>query len=485
MKKILFIATSILLSAAITCDSVVAERGAVTNTWTVAEDSTEATITGGPWTLGQGPTTKAIASVGYCLNGLPQTNPGTNLFQPYYFPLTIGQGLNLQGYFDYRPKDSNEAIVAASSSDGGLTWNFQQEVLELNPGLCPSSDNTTNATTYPSSSTDDGLLSGNDAGQGHPFVLDINRKRFLYTLDRTTNNVDVVGLVIHQLQPTATQPLNPTPPTFDVSTPTKPLSSPQPKHTIGLLNPDGIITEVPGSYPRVVLYLQKQKSADNKGETALTAEQQCAAPPVGADQVGKTPNHDIVTPRLAKTKDGIHFTDLGPVSGLNDSTTVSWTGTRYVGPRGTLIQLPHHRYGFFFSGGNCLDADSDAFHYIGYAESNGDLHNWKVINGINNPIASIKDITVGSNDSSNFGEPINIPANPPVIATQEWFFQRVYSPNATLVPNNQVSLVFAGYKVKGPSSDYSNYRTITHTTLNSSLRLLYGNEKEREGGDKE
>jgi hypothetical protein len=382
--------------------------------------------------------------------------------------------MNLQGYFDYRPKDSNEAIVAAFSKDGGRSWKFQQEVLELNPGLCPSSDITTNAQTYPSSSTNDGLLSGNDAGQGHPFVMEIQGKRFVYTVDRVDNtdhHVDKDGLVVHKLHPTEEKPLNGAPRTFDVSTTTKPLTSRQPKHTIGLLNPDGIITEVPGSFPRVVLYLQKQKGADNTGSTALPVAQQCATPPQGADQAGKKANHDIVTPRLAETEDGIHFTDLGPVKGLNDSTSVSWTGTRYVGPRGTLIKLPHHRWGLFFSGGNCLDADSDAFHYIGYAESN-DLHDWSVINGLNNPIASIKSITVASNDSSNLGQPITIPANAPVVPTEEWFWQRVYSPSATLLSRHQISLVFAGYKVKGPSSDYSNYRTISQVTLKSSLGLL-------------
>lgn len=479
MIKAFFLATSIVLNVAIVGDAALADPTVVTNIWTVAVDASKSTITGGPWTLGQGPTSKTSPSAGYCVNGVPQSNPGTNLFQPYYFPLTIGKGLRLEGYFDYRPKDSNEAIVAASSNDAGHTWTFQQKVLELNPGLCPSSDSTTNAQTYPSSATNDGLLSGNDAGQGHPFVMDIKKKRFLYTLDRTTNNVDFVGLVAHKLQPTKTQPLNPTPTSFDVSTATKPLTSPQPIHTTGLLNPDGIISEIPGIYPRVVLYLQKQKNSDNTGTTALPTSQQCPTPPVGAAQAGKKPNHDIVTPRLAKTEDGINFTDLGPVTGLNDSTTVSWTSTRYVGPRGTLLRLPHERFGLFFSGGNCLDADSDAFHYIGYAESS-DLRNWTVINGINNPIASVNGISVVSNDSSNSGSQINIPANAPLIATQDWFLQRVYSPSVTLLPNNQVSLVFAGYNTKSPSDNPANYRTITQTTLNSFLELRYEGEEEKE-----
>ena len=63
-------------------------------------------------------------------------------------------------------------------------------------------------------------------------------------------------------------------------------------------------------------------------------------------------------------------------------------------PNGTLIKLSNGNWGLFFGGGNCLDGDSDAFHAIMYAESNGsDLTNWTVINGINNPIASIAQVT--------------------------------------------------------------------------------------------
>jgi hypothetical protein len=46
-----------------------------------------------------------------------------------------------------------------------------------------------------------------------------------------------------------------------------------------------------------------------------------------------------------------------------------------------------------FSGGDCIDGGSDAFHYIGYAESS-DLIHWHVVNGINNPIVSTAPFTV-------------------------------------------------------------------------------------------
>jgi len=38
---------------------------------------------------------------------------------------------------------------------------------------------------------------------------------------------------------------------------------------------------------------------------------------------------------LATTADGLNFTDLGAVNGLNDPTTVSYTAIRYTAPNGT------------------------------------------------------------------------------------------------------------------------------------------------------
>ena len=54
---------------------------------------------------------------------------------PYYVPQVTGRGTVLQGYFDYRPRNVNEAPVAASSSDGGNTWTFQQQVENLTTAL--------------------------------------------------------------------------------------------------------------------------------------------------------------------------------------------------------------------------------------------------------------------------------------------------------------------------------------------------------------
>jgi hypothetical protein len=52
-----------------------------------------------------------------------------------------------------------------------------------------------------------------------------------------------------------------------------------------------------------------------------------------------------------------------------------------VAPNGTLIDLGGGHYGLFDVGGNCMDADSDGFHIIGYAENvtPNDLTKWTVI----------------------------------------------------------------------------------------------------------
>jgi len=68
----------------------------------------------------------------------------------------------------------------------------------------------------------------------------------------------------------------------------------------------------------------------------------------------------------------------------------------------------------FFGPGNCLDNDSDGFHFIGYAETvnpvkqPSDLLSWKVINGLDNPILSTDTVT----DPSG---PRPYPLYPPVV----------------------------------------------------------------------
>jgi len=58
---------------------------------------------------------------------------------PYYFPFvtqTPGNSTqgHLTGYFDYRPKDTEEGLVVAHSTDGGKSWNYAGKALEEEPG---------------------------------------------------------------------------------------------------------------------------------------------------------------------------------------------------------------------------------------------------------------------------------------------------------------------------------------------------------------
>ena len=649
-------------------------------------------------------------------------NPSTtvNTMNPFYFPFVTGSGNNLQGYFDYRPDSVNEAVMAANSTDGGLTWHFQQMAASLSSD-CRNAD----------------PAAGNDDGQGHPHTIFFLGTTWLYTLDRRNGYVDNAGLIVQRLTPSIPggQPLKPnpagtafTPPAslpagatlfagwdfnaatnstvtihsnnynvnnspapsigsgtaivlgmnnsysypvggntgtltgsvadsditstegstdpnsdfnsnswrirgpactksasscgstadagngwntaapqysqgaeFDVpttgyyhvvfqydwyvtaqgfrdlqaqyntninnaggwtnvgpiqvtpdgggfinqitidfaalgitgvdnnpnfgvrlvgaydptytgtgaptytgasltngqptvynnnsgnwrfdevnffgntssATTTSPISTVTPTRTTGLLNPDGILAVVPGTYPVKVLYIQKQIEGDYSYPTA----QQCDNPPVVAPNYPYTltANHDIATVRLATTTNGINFTDLGPVTGLNDSTTVSYTGIRYVSPNGALISLPGGHWGLFFGAGNCIDADSDSFHAIAYAESSN-LMNWTAYNGINNPILSRPTATFidQATDSS-----LTIPATAPVSgATQAWFAGRIYAPNAIVNSQNLgVSLIFDGYNIgyaaKGNAKDLSNYRNIGQVSLSSGAVVIY------------
>ncbi|MEY9968662.1 hypothetical protein ABIA33_006746 [Streptacidiphilus sp. MAP12-16] len=148
---------------------------------------------------------------GYCSSGgaTPETGTvvrqpkGTTLpMQPYYFPYVTSTdgGETLNGFFDYRPKDGDEAVVAATSTDHGKTWKFAGQALEQNAGLCPNGNT-------------------NDDGQGHAFVLNVpgyggsgqagsgHRAQLLYTLSRPTGDHLGVDLIVHRLAPENGNPL--------------------------------------------------------------------------------------------------------------------------------------------------------------------------------------------------------------------------------------------------------------------------------------
>jgi len=455
-------------------------------------------INGGPWTLEQSGAANGLKSSGYCassdgVHGTEINNPGTERMEPYYFPFITGQGQNLQGYFDWRPKDTDEGVVSAFSTDGGKSWTFQDKVLELTTA-CPTNKNTEGdekekdpvclgaGGTLPcenaSNDQDGGVV---DDGQGHQFVVTINGQTLLYTLNRSVGHIDNDQLVIHLLSPTPGHPLNGAPAMDDGPTDANPGLPEPPLHTTGLMNPDGILGVVPDSNPLTIIYEQKILNGDDMGPTAFTTPTQiCINNPGWANYyntnaAGIGPNDDITYLRLASTTDGFTFTDVGPLQGLNDITTVSATGTRWLATAGSILKLRHGGYGLLFSGGNCVDGDSDAFHYIGYAESS-DLIHWHVINDINNPIASIFPVTLtldANGIPATIGTMTTIPSSPAVVGnTQGFFAGRVYAPSATQDDEDNVTVMFAGYHTTKPKNGLGDYRTIGRVGLHSSEDIL-------------
>jgi hypothetical protein len=144
---------------------------------------------------------------GYCSSlganpetGTPVSQPaGTSLpFSPYYFPdIVRNPDGSLTGYFDYRPKDADEAITVARSTDNGKSWTSEGEALEQNHGYCPTADT-------------------NDDGQGHPYAASIGGSTKLYTLNRPAGDYEGVGLLVHNVEPAASDPLASLPSTESV-----------------------------------------------------------------------------------------------------------------------------------------------------------------------------------------------------------------------------------------------------------------------------
>ncbi|HTT85918.1 MAG TPA: hypothetical protein VMF60_01000, partial [Acidimicrobiales bacterium] len=132
--------------------------------------------------------------------------PGTALpMSPYYFPFvtqTPGDSTqgHLTGYFDYRPKDTEEALVVARSIDGGQSWTYVDKVLEQNPANdCPTGDT-------------------NDNGQGHAFVMTVGGHSYLYMLNRPAGDNPGVGLLVDPVSPPATDPVSGLPAVQSVGT---------------------------------------------------------------------------------------------------------------------------------------------------------------------------------------------------------------------------------------------------------------------------
>ena len=468
----------------------------------------EAAILGGPWTLHQeaganahdasgilpsistpyNPPTTAFGTPykDYCVNGKVQTAFGSNPMQPYYFPFVrkSRDGHFLEGLFDYRPRNEQEAVVAAISLDWGRNWVFQDEALALNP-YCPADptdpDNNNVIVNGVSTAYASNANNAADNGLGHAFTMTVKGHKFLYQLNRANGHIDSDPLVVHELTSWESHPLASLPtegyvsPLAAMGYPTLEATA---KATTGLQDPDAILGSLKIDGVTTIVYVEKQLSV------TLPTAQTCPKTPSWAltnNDTGKArkANTDVITIRVATTTDGINFTDVGAASGLQDPFSVALNAIRWLGS-GSIIRLTNGHYGMFFGAGNCLDNDSDGFHFLGYAEtvapvrSPADLLNWKVIYGFDNPILSTDSVTdpvahvtypanaplidVTSVDALSAAEVS--PWVPPGAFNKNFFSGRVYDPQAIATSDSIVTVVFAGYNTPQPSSNLGDYRTI-------------------------
>jgi hypothetical protein len=450
-----------------------------------------------PTTAGPPYSGSGVPYAGYC--NPPSTvtvNHGLSLMQPYYFPYVRRVGFILEGFFDYRPRNEQEATVAAISLDWGASWQFTGEALALNP-YCPwdATDPDNLNVNVNGAETPYGSSSANaaDNGLGHAVVLSVKGAQRIYSLNRANGHIDSDQLVVHPL------PLSDFPslyglPAYGYVSPLAsggyPTLDSQATATSGLQNPDAILGAVPMGATTTVLYVEKTLNAD----TSFPAAEQCPKTPAFAltNLINGKPrkaNHDVTAIRVATTTDGLHFTDLGSASGLSDPTTVALNGIRYLGS-GSILRLGDGRYGMFFGAGNCLDNDSDGFHFVGYAETinpvrqPSDLLSWQLVNGLDNPILSTDTVT---DSTTNPSMPRQYPANAPIVNVSgadaltaaevapfvpvpggynsNFFSGRVYDPQALYTDEHTVTIVFAGYNTPQPSNNLGDYRTIGRVQL--------------------
>jgi hypothetical protein len=318
-----------------------------------------------------------------------------------------------------------------------------------------------------------------DNGLGHPFVMTVDGVQRIYHLNRATGHIDNDQLVVHELTRERPDPLASLPKLGYVSPLASrgyPMLEASAHATAGLQSPDAILGAIRMGEVTTVVYVEKQLKASTTSN--------CSSTPSWAltnivTSRPRAPNTDVITIRVATTTDGINFTDIGAASGLQDPTSTAFNGIRWLGS-GSIIPLSNGRYGMFFGAGNCLDNDSDGFHFIGYAEtvtvinSASDLLNWTVIYGFDNPILSTDTVTDPATGTK-------YPANPPLIDVTgadvltpaqvfpwvppdgyntNFFSGRVYDPQAIRIDGSTVTIVFAGYNTPQPSSNLGDYRTI-------------------------
>jgi hypothetical protein len=181
-------------------------------------------------------------------------------------------------------------------------------------------------------------------------------------------------------------------------------------------------------------------------------------------------NEDYTVARVAYTYDGLHFTDLGQVSGLNDPTSNSDSTLRWIGSRGTVVRNPDGSYGLFLSGAYAADGDSDAFNQIFYSSSRDGIH-WSAPEKL---LGTDYTFSALQQQATNGG----------ALGVSGYYSGRVYDPTVVQNANGTLTMVFAGYstpkplpttgEVLGtnpnalftvPAAEAAEYRTILSVTL--------------------
>ncbi len=253
--------------------------------------------------------------------------------------------------------------------------------------------------------------------------------------------------------------------------------------TVGLESPDAILGAVKLGGQTAIVYVEKQLGGA-PGTPVLTKDQTCPATPAFAlttidTKKPRKANNDIITIRVATTFDGIHFDDVGAAGGLAEPTSTALNVIRWLGS-GSIVRLANGHVGMFFGAGNCIDNDSDGYHFIGYAETvqavhtAEDLLDWTVIHGFDNPILSTDTVTdpvahvtypahrpLVDVTGADVLSPAQVsPWVPPAGFNSNFFSGRAYDPQAVASDDATVTIVFAGYNTPQPSSNLGDYRTI-------------------------
>ncbi|MGY4432201.1 hypothetical protein ACVWWO_004678 [Bradyrhizobium sp. F1.13.1] len=157
------------------------------------------------------PTLSGTPYAKYCgVDGRHTPNHSNSVMQPYYFPFVRRRGNLLEGLFDYRPRNEEEATVSAISEDWGETWHFIGKALALNP-YCPwdSTDPDNLNVNVNGQQTPYGSSNANaaDNGLGHAFVLSVKGVKRIYHLNRADGHIDSDQLVVHKLHHDSDEPL--------------------------------------------------------------------------------------------------------------------------------------------------------------------------------------------------------------------------------------------------------------------------------------